>query len=100
VFCILRFRGPATTLSAVAKFENDIRRERQRDGIEKVKERGVYKGRSAAVDCREVATLAGDGHGATAIARRLGISRATVYRYAGGGDLAGRAVASSSTCYE
>ena len=29
-------------LGAAAEFENDIRRERQRDGIEKAKERGAY----------------------------------------------------------
>jgi DNA invertase Pin-like site-specific DNA recombinase len=34
-------------LGAVAEFENDIRRERQRDGIEKAKERGIYRGRPA-----------------------------------------------------
>jgi DNA invertase Pin-like site-specific DNA recombinase len=69
-------------LGAVAEFENDIRRERQRDGIDKAKERGVYQGRPATIDSREVARLAGDGHGPTAIARRLGISRASVYRVA------------------
>jgi DNA invertase Pin-like site-specific DNA recombinase len=70
-------------LGAVAEFENDIRRERQRDGIEKAKERGVYKGRPASIDSREVARLVGDGHGPSAIARRLGISRASVYRVTG-----------------
>jgi DNA invertase Pin-like site-specific DNA recombinase len=29
-------------LESVAEFENDIRRERQRDGIERAKDRGVY----------------------------------------------------------
>jgi DNA invertase Pin-like site-specific DNA recombinase len=70
-------------LGAVAEFENDIRRERQRDGIEKAKERGAYKGRPATIDSWEVARLASVGHGPTAIARRLGILRATVYRVAG-----------------
>jgi len=31
-------------LGAVAEFENHMRRERQRDGIERAKARGVYQG--------------------------------------------------------
>jgi DNA invertase Pin-like site-specific DNA recombinase len=42
-------------LGAVAEFENDIRRERQRDGIEKAKERGVYRGRPASIDAETAA---------------------------------------------
>jgi len=67
-------------LGAVAEFENDIRRERQREGIEKAKERGVYRGRPATIDSAVVAALRAEGMGATAIARRLGIGRASVYR--------------------
>ena len=67
-------------LGAVAEFENDIRRERQREGIEKAKERGVYRGRPATIDGAVVAALRAEGLGATAIARRLGIGRASVYR--------------------
>lgn len=67
-------------LGAVAEFENDIRRERQRDGIEKAKERGVYQGRPATIDAGTIEVLRAEGFGATAIARRLGVSRASVYR--------------------
>jgi len=67
-------------LGAVAEFENDIRRERQREGIEKAKERGVYRGRPTTIDGAVVAALCAEGLGATAIARRLGIGRASVYR--------------------
>lgn len=67
-------------LGAVAEFENDIRRERQREGIDKAKARGVYKGRPAAIDAAEVKRLKAAGHGAAAIARQLGIGRASVYR--------------------
>ena len=67
-------------LGAVAEFENDIRRERQRDGIEKAKRNGVYRGRKPSMDTARVRALKADGLGATAIARELGIGRASVYR--------------------
>jgi DNA invertase Pin-like site-specific DNA recombinase len=70
-------------LGAVAEFENDIRRERQREGIEKAKERGVYRGRPAKIGANEITGLAAEGLGATMIAKRLGISRASVYRLSG-----------------
>lgn len=70
-------------LGAVAEFENDIRRERQRDGIEKAKVNGVYRGRPPTIDEQQIASLSEAGLGATAIARRLGISRASVYRVSG-----------------
>lgn len=67
-------------LGAVAEFENDIRRERQRDGIEKAKERGVYRGRPSTIDGNVIRELSVDGLGPSAIAKRLGIGRASVYR--------------------
>jgi DNA invertase Pin-like site-specific DNA recombinase len=67
-------------LGAVAEFENDIRRERQRDGIERAKEKGVYRGRPRSIDPAHVKALKQDGLGAVAIARELGIGRASVYR--------------------
>lgn len=67
-------------LGAVAEFENDIRRERQRDGIERAKERGVYRGRKPTIDRKAIQELRSSGVGPAAIARQLGISRASVYR--------------------
>lgn len=67
-------------LGAVAEFENDIRRERQRDGINQAKERGVYKGRQPTIDRTRIRELKAAGVGPAEIARRLGISRASVYR--------------------
>ncbi len=67
-------------LGAVAEFENDLRRERQREGIARAKVRGVYAGRKPSVDTCEVRRLAAEGLGPTAIASRLGISRTSVYR--------------------
>ena len=61
-------------LGAVAEFENDIRCERQRDGIERAKERGIYKGRPATISPAQIRLQASAGKGATAIARELGIS--------------------------
>src|SRR3546814_9234296 len=39
-----------TMLGAVAELETEIRAERQRDGIEAAKAKGVYKGRPATID--------------------------------------------------
>lgn len=67
-------------LGAVAEFETDIRKERQREGIERAKAAGVYKGRKRTVDVKEVRSLRNQGLGATNIATKLGIARASVYR--------------------
>lgn len=67
-------------LGAVAEFENDIRRERQRDGIERAKQNGVYRGRPRAIDPLAVKALKDKGLGPAAIARELRIGRASVYR--------------------
>lgn len=67
-------------LGAVAEFENDLRRERQRDGIERAKQRGAYTGRKCSISRQAVAKLAGEGMKASAIARELGVTRTSVYR--------------------
>jgi DNA invertase Pin-like site-specific DNA recombinase len=67
-------------LGAVAEFETDIRKERQRDGIEKAKLRGVYKGRPASIDADKVRELRSAGMGGAEIAKQMGIGRASVYR--------------------
>ena len=67
-------------LGAVAAFENDIRRERQLEGIAKAKAEGRYKGRPATIDPDEVKALKEKGLGASQIAREMGIGRASVYR--------------------
>lgn len=67
-------------LGVFAQFETAIRRERQMEGIAIAKAAGVYKGRKPSVDVGQVKALAGEGLGATAIATRLGIGRASVYR--------------------
>ena len=67
-------------LGAVAQFENDIRRERQLEGIARAKAEGRYQGRPASIDPSKIRALHESGLGPTAIARELGIGRASVYR--------------------
>ena len=67
-------------LGAVAAFENDIRKERQLEGIEKAKAAGKYRGRPASIDPARVRELRSAGMGAAQIAKTLNIGRASVYR--------------------
>ncbi len=71
-----------TLLGGVAEFERSIMLERQREGIAKAKAAGKYKGRkpTAKAKAKEVLGLHAEGVGATEIAKRLGIGRASVYR--------------------
>jgi DNA invertase Pin-like site-specific DNA recombinase len=67
-------------LGVFAEFETNLRRERQLEGIAKAKAAGVYKGRPAVIDLSRVRELKAQGLGASEIAKRLGIGRASVYR--------------------
>jgi DNA invertase Pin-like site-specific DNA recombinase len=67
-------------MGAFAEFETAIRKERQAEGIVKAKVAGKYRGRKASIDPVQVAALKTSGLGASAIARKLGIGRASVYR--------------------
>jgi DNA invertase Pin-like site-specific DNA recombinase len=71
-----------TMLGGIAQFEREIMLERQREGIAKAKAEGKYKGRKAAARAKEadVVRLKAEGLGATEIAQRLGLGRASVYR--------------------
>jgi DNA invertase Pin-like site-specific DNA recombinase len=69
-----------TMIGAVAAFERSLMLERQREGIAKAKGEGKYKGRPAEIDAAKVKALRAEGVGATEIAKRLGIGRASVYR--------------------
>lgn len=69
-------------LGCFAEFENAIRKERQREGIEKAKGEGRYKGRPKSIKREEVVRLLAEGLGPTAVAKRLGVGRASVYRVA------------------
>ena len=67
-------------LGVFAEFETNLRRERQLEGIAKAKAAGVYRGRKPSIDQSQVEKLRADGLGATEIAKRLKIGRASVYR--------------------
>ncbi|BAU94037.1 resolvase domain-containing protein (plasmid) [Methylorubrum populi] len=76
-------------LGVFAEFETNLRRERQMEGIAAAKARGVYKGkgRKPTIDAAEVQRLHADEKlGPAAIAKRLGIGRASVYRVLGKRD--------------
>lgn len=66
-------------LGAVAAFELDIRAERQREGIEAAKRKGVYQGRRSTIDLDRVHQLA-QRMKPPEIAKVMAISRASVYR--------------------
>ena len=71
-------------LGAVAEFERALIRERQREGIEMARKRGVYKGRRPSLTTEQVAELraqAASGVPKTELARQFGVHRDTVYRY-------------------
>ncbi|GLS20169.1 integrase-like protein y4lS [Labrys miyagiensis] len=70
-------------LGVFAEFETNLRKERQMEGIAKAKAAGVYKGRKPSIDTAKVKDLQNSGLGATEIAKRLGIGRASVYRVVG-----------------
>jgi len=68
-------------LGVFAEFETNLRRERQLEGIAAAKARGVYRGRKPSIDPAEVHRLRVEEKlGATEIARRLGVGRASVHR--------------------
>ena len=71
-----------TILAGVATWEREIMLERQREGIAKAKADGKYKGRAptAMRQAGEVAKLKASGVSPTEIARRLNMSRMSVYR--------------------
>lgn len=67
-------------LGVFAEFETNLRRERQMEGIARAKARGAYKGRPKTIEPAAVVRLKAEGLGPSAIAKRLGIARASVYR--------------------
>lgn len=69
-------------LGGIAEFERDLMLERQREGIAKAKEEGKYKGRAptARRQADEVIRLKAEGLTGDAIAAKLGIGRASVFR--------------------
>lgn len=91
---ILRIHDPAITFDGsdmmgevlltifgmVGMLEKSFSKMRQRRGIEAAKLRNVYKGRPSTISPDAIRELRDQGMGATAIAKRLKIGRASVYR--------------------
>ena len=70
-------------LALIAEFENDIRRERQTDGIRRAKEQGKKFGRKPVLTLPvidAVRALRADGTTVPEIMRRTSLSKASVYR--------------------
>lgn len=68
-------------IGAVAQFEKAMINERQREGIEKAKARGVYsQERAKRVDREEVKALLAEGLPMAQIAKKLGCSSKTIQR--------------------
>lgn len=70
-------------MGSVAQFERSMILERQREGIAKAKEAGVYLGRKPKFDAVAVAVIKGRveaGEQIAAVAREYGVTRPTIYR--------------------
>jgi DNA invertase Pin-like site-specific DNA recombinase len=69
-------------LGAIGQFEREIMLERQREGVQRAKREGKYKGRAptARAKAADIVKLAGDGVKREDIAARLGVGVASVYR--------------------
>lgn len=73
-----------TMLGAIAEFETEIRKERQREGIDAALAKGPdspFKGRPTSIDAEKVREMKASGKTPTAIAKELKIARSSVYRY-------------------
>ena len=69
-----------TVLGMVAQMERRFIKERQKDGIERAKTSGVYKGGTRRVDRPKLVAMKQAGHKPSEIAAHLGCSRMQVYR--------------------
>ena len=67
-------------LGVFAELETNLRKERQMEGIQRAKQKGVYKGGKSRIDVEKIKELKLRGLGATQIGRELGIHRDSVYR--------------------
>lgn len=72
-----------TMLGAIATFENDLRKDRQMQGIELAKRKGTKFGRKAALTYDQIQVLQkrrADGTKVSDLMTEYGLSKATVYR--------------------
>ena len=71
-------------LGAIGQFETEIRAERQMDGIQKAKQRGVQFGKKKKLSARQVTELRqrrAQGDLIKTLMQAYGLSKASVYRY-------------------
>lgn len=70
-------------LGSVAQFEREMMLERQKEGIAKAKAEGKYQGRTptARRKASEVRALVSSGESKRQVAKKLGISKRSVYRF-------------------
>ena len=70
-------------LAAFAQWERNISKARQAEGISRAKAQNPekYQGRPVSIDADRISALKAQGLGATAIAKKMGIGRASVYRH-------------------
>ena len=71
-------------LSSFAQFERALSKERQREGVQLAKAKGVYKGRKQEMTADTMATIKARldaGEAKAVVAKSMGISRDTLYRY-------------------
>jgi DNA invertase Pin-like site-specific DNA recombinase len=69
-----------TVLGMVAQLERRFIRERQREGIERAKANGSYRGSKRRLDAAEAKRLRAEGMSPTTSSKQLGCSRMQVYR--------------------
>ena len=67
-------------LGVFAEFETNLRRERQAEGVAAAKRRGANRGHLPRIDMEAIKQRLSMGLSPTEIARKLGISRGTVYK--------------------
>jgi DNA invertase Pin-like site-specific DNA recombinase len=73
-----------SVMGAFAEFERSLIKERQREGIELAKKKGVYKGRKPSLTDEQIDKLiqrAKAGENKSELAKEFGISRQTLYGY-------------------
>ncbi|AXC16051.1 Resolvase (plasmid) [Acidisarcina polymorpha] len=77
-----------SVMGAIAEFERELIKERQREGIVLAKKRGAYHGRKRILTAAQATVLLhriSAGESKTKLAKELGVSRNTVYMYFGRG---------------
>jgi DNA invertase Pin-like site-specific DNA recombinase len=73
-----------SVMGAFAEFERSLINERQREGIELAKKKGIYKGRKRSLSSEDVDALSirvDAGEKKSELAKEFGISRQTLYGY-------------------